>query len=145
MEHAAWRWKRLTLINLTTRNLHLSITTLVDELTDRLEVRVTISNVWLDNAEHLNGSLGQTNKDGIVDLEKTQKLKGLALLWINLVDTLDTNNESKLWLGRDVERAFRLGNTSKADLLTIGITVFLDVCLGALEDGLTLLLVGLLR
>lgn len=43
-----------------------------------------------------------------------------------------------------MEAALLLGNTVEADLLTLGITVLLDVLLGALEDDRSLLLVELL-
>jgi hypothetical protein len=121
----------------------LTVTTLVDELTDSLEVGVTPGDEGLDDLEHLNGGLGQADEDTVVDLEKTEELEGLALLGVNLVDTLDTDNEGELGLSGDVERALLLGDTLKADLLALCITVLLDVGLGALEDNLTLLLVGL--
>jgi hypothetical protein len=121
----------------------LTVTTLVDELTDGLEVGVTPGDEGLDDLEHLNGGLGQADEDTVVDLEKTEELEGLALLGVNLVDTLDTDNEGELGLSGDVERALLLGDTLKADLLTLCIAVLLDVGLGALEDNLTLLLVGL--
>jgi hypothetical protein len=121
----------------------LTVTTLVDELTDSLEVGVTPGDEGLDDLKHLDGGLGQADEDTVVDLEKTEELEGLALLGVNLVDTLDTDNEGELGLSGDVERALLLGDTLKADLLTLCITVLLDVGLGALEDNLTLLLVGL--
>lgn len=52
----------------------LAVTTLVDELTDGLEVGVTVGDIGVDDGEHLSGSLVQADKDTIVDLEKTQQL-----------------------------------------------------------------------
>jgi hypothetical protein len=66
----------------------LSISTLVDELTGCLEVGVSVGNPWLDNLQHLKGSLGHANEYTIVDLEKTEKLEDLAGLWCDLVDTV---------------------------------------------------------
>lgn len=123
--------------------LDLSVTALVDELTDGLEVGVTPCDEGLDNLQHLDGGLGEADEDTVVDLEKTEELEGLALLGVDLVDTLDTDNEGELGLSRDVVRTLLLGNTSKADLLTLRIAVLLDVRLGTLEDDLALLLVGL--
>jgi len=120
----------------------LTVTTLVDELTDSLEVGVTPGDEGLDDLEHLNGGLGQADEDTVVDLEKTEELEGLALLGVDLVDTLDTDNEGELGLSGDVEGALLLGDTLQADLLALCIAVLLDVGLGALEDNLTLLLVG---
>lgn len=121
----------------------LAVTALVDELTHRLEVGVTVGDVGLDDLQHLDGSLGELDEDAVVDLEKTKELEGLALLGVNLVDTLDADDEGELGLSRDVEGALLLGDALKADLLALGIAVLLDVGLGALEDDLTLLLVGI--
>jgi hypothetical protein len=65
----------------------LSISTLVDELTDGLQVGVSVGDPWLDNLEHLQGGLGHADKNTIVDLEETEELEDLAGLWCNLVDT----------------------------------------------------------
>jgi hypothetical protein len=65
----------------------LSVTALVDELTDGLEVGVTVGNVRVDDGKHLRGGLVQADEDTVVDLEKTQQLEDLAGLGGNLVDT----------------------------------------------------------
>ena len=74
-------------------------------------------------------------------MQKTKELKSLALLWIDLVDTLDADDKGKFRLSWDVVGAFLLGDAREADLLALGIAVLLDVRLGALEDLLALLLV----
>ena len=66
----------------------LSVATLVDEFTNALKVGVTIGNVWVNNGQHLSGSLGELDEDSVVDLEKTEKLQNLARLRSNLVDTI---------------------------------------------------------
>jgi len=86
----------------------LAISTLVDELADRLQVGIAVGDEGLDNSQHLDGGLGQSDKDTVVDLEETEQLQGLSLLGIDLVDTLDADDESKLGLGRDVEGAILL-------------------------------------
>lgn len=123
--------------------INLSVTTLVDELTNGLKVGVTVGDPWLNNLEHLKGSLGHADEDTVVDLKETEKLEDLAGLWCDLVDTLDADNKDQLRLGWDVERTRLLGDTSKTDLLTLLIAVLLDVLLSTLEDDTTLLLVGL--
>lgn len=65
----------------------LAISTLVDELTNRLQIGIAIGNVWVDDGKHFSGSLGETDEDTIVDLKETKKLKDLAGLGGNLVDT----------------------------------------------------------
>lgn len=66
----------------------LAISTLVDELADRLQVGITVSDVWVDNGQHLLSGLGQLDEDTVVDLEKTEELEDLARLGGNLVDTI---------------------------------------------------------
>ena len=80
----------------------LAVTSLVDELADGLEVGVTPCDVWLNDDQHLEDGLGQTDKDTVVDLEETEELESLALLWVDLVDTLDTDNKGELGLLGDV-------------------------------------------
>lgn len=116
----------------------LGVAALVDELTDGLQVGVTVGDERLDDLEHLGGGLGQTDEDTVVDLKKTEELEGLALLGVNLVDTLDADDEDQLGLSGDIVAALGLGDASKTDLLTLVVAVLLDVGLGALEDLLTL-------
>ena len=65
----------------------LSVSTLVDEFTNSLQIRVSIGNPWLDNLEHLESGLCHADKDTIVDLKETEELEDLSGLWCNLVDT----------------------------------------------------------
>lgn len=125
--------------------LDLAVTTLVDKLLDGLQVGVTVSNPRLDDLQHLGGGLGGLDEDTVVDLEKTEELQGLAGLGGHLVDTLDTDDEDQLGLSGDVGRVALLGNAVKTDLLTLRITVLLDVLLSTLEDDTALLLVGLMK
>lgn len=80
----------------------LGVSTLVDELADRLQVGVTVGDERLDDLQHLSGGLGQADEDTAVDLEETKELQGLALLGVNLVDTLDADDEDKLGLVGDI-------------------------------------------
>lgn len=123
----------------------LAVPALVDKLLDALEVGVTVGHPGLDDLDHLSGSLGNTDKDTVVDLEKTEELKDLAGLGGNLVDTLDADDEDQLLLGGDVEVALLLGNAEEANLLTLSIAVLSNVLLSTLENDATLLLVGLSR
>ena len=121
----------------------LAVAALVDELTDGLVVGVTVGNEGLDDLQHLGGGLGELDEDTVVDLEETEELEGLALLGVDLVDTLDADNESELGLSGDEEGAILLGLALGLDNVALGLDVLLVVLLGALEDGLALLLVGL--
>ena len=119
----------------------LGISALVDQLTHAFEIGVAVCYEWFDDLEHFHRGFGQTNEDAIVDLKQAEELEGLALLGIDLVDTLDTDDEDELGFGRDVVASFLLGDAGEADLLTLGVTVLFDVGLGAFEDLRTLLLV----
>jgi len=68
--------------------LDLSVSALVDEFTNGLQVGVTVGDPWLDDLEHLKSSLGHAYEDTIVDLEETEELEDLAGLWCDLVDTI---------------------------------------------------------
>lgn len=65
----------------------LSVSTLVDELLDALQVGVTVGDPRLNNLDHLGDSLGDTDEDTVVDLQQTEQLEDLAGLGGNLVDT----------------------------------------------------------
>ena len=65
----------------------LSVSALVDKLTNCLEVRVSVGDPWLNDLQHLKGGLGHANEDTIVDLEEAEELEDLAGLWSDLVDT----------------------------------------------------------
>ncbi len=141
--------------------LDLSITTLVDELADGLQVGVAIGDVRVDNGEHLLGGFGQLDEDAIVDLEKSEELEDLARLRGDLVDTednehtnmqtvlwqvslpLDSDNEDELGLLINVEATLLLAQASEPDLLALRVAVFLDISLGPLEDCRALFLVDL--
>jgi len=121
----------------------LSVAALVDELTDGLQVGVAVCDEGLDDLQHLAGGLGEPDEDTIVDLEETEELQSLALLGVDLVDTLDTDNEGKPGLSGDEKGIVPLRGALGLDNVALGLDVLLVVLLGALEDGLALLFVGL--
>lgn len=112
------------------------ISALVDELADSLESGVAPSDVGLDNAEHLEDGLSQTNEDTVVQLTKAQKLQDLAGLRADVVDTTDTDDESNLGLRLDEELTSILGITASLDELQLASAVLLGVGLSTLEDDL---------
>lgn len=121
----------------------LGVTTLVDELTDGLEVGCAVGDVRLNELEHLRGGLGQSDKDTVVDLEETEELQDLARLGGDVVDTTETDNKDNLGLTGNVEVTLGFGGTAETNLLALGGAVLLGVLLGALEDDLALGEVGL--
>jgi hypothetical protein len=67
----------------------LSISSLVDELFDALQVGITVGNPWLDDLDHLSSGFGDLDEDSVVDLEKTKKLEDLAGLGWHLVNAVN--------------------------------------------------------
>ena len=61
----------------------------------------------------------------------------------NLIDTLDTDYEDELGFGFNVEASLLFTQAGKPDFFALGIAVFLDIFLGALEDDATFFLIGL--
>uniref|UniRef100_A0AAG5DIS6 Uncharacterized protein n=1 Tax=Anopheles atroparvus TaxID=41427 RepID=A0AAG5DIS6_ANOAO len=85
---------------------YLDETTLVDQVTDSLQRRVTVRNVGFRNAQHVLGGLVQLDECAIVDLTQTEQLQHLTHLRGYLVDT------GNLRLGRNVDVAGLLGSAS---------------------------------
>lgn len=69
-------------------SLVLDEATLVDQLPDRLQIRISPGDVRLDNTQHVDGGLVQLDEHSIVDLTQAEQLKNLADLGRNLVDTV---------------------------------------------------------
>ena len=123
--------------------VNLTETSLVDQLSDGSQVRVTVGDVWLSQLEQLRGSLGDLDEDTGVDLGQSQQLQNLSWLRSDLVDTLDSDNEDKLWLSLNVVRVVSLSLSLGVDNSTLSISVLLVVSSSSVSDGLSLLLVGL--
>ena len=85
----------------------LAVPALVDKLPDRLQVGLAackyedkskmseiddapVSNIRLNQTEHLLGRLRDLNENTVVDLEKTEELKNFAGLRRDVVDTEET-------------------------------------------------------
>lgn len=85
--------------------LDLSVSTLVDELLDGLQVGVTVGDPGLNNLEHLSDGLGDLQEDTVVDLEETEQLEDLAGLRGHLVDT------RKLLISRPCQKGLELTHT----------------------------------
>ena len=119
----------------------LAKTTLVNQLLNGGTSWETVGYIRLNQSEHAHSGLVQSNEYSVVDLAKTEELHNLLGLGRNTNYTTNTNNESKLRLGRDVEAAIGLGCSAALDRLLLGGLVFCLVFGGVLEvEGLVLLL-----
>ena len=148
--------------------IHLAVSTLVDQFTDRFEVGVSIPlqktkrtdtilktsfcacvckiclrDVWLHNTQHVDRGLVDLDEDTSVDLTKTKQLQDLLGLWCHTVDTTDTHDKHNLSLRSHIEVALILGLTTKIDLRSLQLTIFANILLGTLEDHLAGLGTGL--
>jgi len=121
--------------------LDLGETALVDKLLHGLEGGLTVGDVGLNKAEHVDGGLVHLDEDGVVDLAKTEELQNLADLGGVADDTADTGDNEDLGLRLNKDVASLLGGTAHADKLVALVVVLLDVVLSALE-GLLLALLG---
>jgi len=82
---------------------NLSKSTLVDQLTDRLQVWVSEGNVRLHTPEHIHSCLVYLDEYTIVDLTEPQKLQDLAGLGVHIVNTPNANHKHQLCLWLDIE------------------------------------------
>lgn len=121
----------------------LGVTALVNELANRLQVRLTVRHVRLNELKHLLRSIRELHKAAVVNLAETQQLHDLLRLRRDVADTAETNNEGHARLGRHVEVTLRLGQTALANLFTLGGLVLVHVLFGTLENNGTLLLASL--
>jgi hypothetical protein len=101
-----------------------------------MDVRVTS----MLTLKHLQCSLGEPDEDAVVDLQQTQELQCLALLRVNLVDTLDAHHKRKLGLPGNVKAFALLGLAGEANPLPVCIAIFLHIFLGPCKDYFALLL-----
>jgi hypothetical protein len=116
----------------------LSVSALVDQLANGLKVGGTVSDVRVNQLEHLSSGVGEAEEDTVVNLEKTEQLEDLAGLRSDVVDTLDTDNEDQLGLGRNIEVTSSLSLAVETNLITLLGAVFANVLVSALEDDATL-------
>jgi len=115
--------------------VHVHEASLVDELSDGLQIRRSIGDIRLDELEHLLGGTGETDENSVVDLSQSQELQDLSRLGIHSVDTSDTDDYGELGLGLDEEVASRAGLSAEVDERAFLVAVFPHVGFRPLEDG----------
>lgn len=76
-----------------------TVSSLIDKLGDGVSGWESVSDEWLNNSNHVPGSLVQLDEDSVVELSESQQLQDLLWLWGKLVDTLKIkkvlNNEKR--------------------------------------------------
>lgn len=63
------------------------MTTLVDQAANIITGWVSISDIWLDSPNHVNGGTIETDENTVVNLAETEKLHDLLALGGELVNT----------------------------------------------------------
>lgn len=118
----------------------LTVTSLVDQLSDGRQGWVTNSTVLFNQLQQFGGSLGNLDEDTGVDLSQSQQLEDLSGLWWDLHNTLDSDNEDNLWFAFNEVRTFCLSSSLSVDDSSFSSSVFLDVSFGSLVKSSSLLL-----
>jgi hypothetical protein len=95
---------------------HLAKSALVDELSDGLEVGVSVGDEGLHQVEHLAGGGIHAHEHAVVDLAQTKKLQDLLHLGGNTNGTTNSDNKHELALIRDVQLTSGLGLASVVNI-----------------------------
>lgn len=122
----------------------LTVTSLVQKLSNSRVGWVTVSDVWFNQLQQFNGSLGDLDESTRVDLVQSQKLQNLSWLWSNLVDTLNSDDEDQLVLSFNVEGTSSLSITLSLDDRSFSSFVLLLVSSVSLQNDSSLFLVSLI-
>jgi hypothetical protein len=112
----------------------LSETTLVNELLDSSASGVSVGDIRLDQSQHADGGLVELDKGSIVKLSQTEQLHNLLGLGGDSDGTANTDDKTKLGLGRDVESSVDLGLAAVVDGLLFCLLEFRIVLLGSLSE-----------
>lgn len=110
-----------------TTSIDFEKTSLVDESANSFKVWVTPSDVGLGNAKHIQGSLVQFDKCGIVDLAKSEQLQDLPWFWGNSIDTTNSNDKGQLRLRWNIEIVMLAGHAMILDDSTLASFIFFFV------------------
>jgi len=111
-----------------------TVTTLVYELANGLEIRISVCNEWFHQVKHLHHRFRHSDEHGIVELTQTQQFQDLAGLRAHTIDTSNTDNDGKLGLGRYEEGTERTSSAFHSNLLFLLHSVFLRVLFCTFED-----------
>lgn len=114
--------------------VYLSKAALVNQLLDKLKRGLTVHDIGLDKAKHVDSSFVELDKNGIVDLAQAQQLQNLANFGAVANNTTDANHQGYLGFSLDVDVASSTSLATQANGVILLGLVFLDICLGAFES-----------
>ncbi len=69
-------------------SINLTVSSLVDQVGDGVSGWETVSHEWLDNSNHVPGSLVKLDESTVMELSQSEELQDLLWLWSKLVDTI---------------------------------------------------------
>jgi hypothetical protein len=69
-------------------SVNLTISSLVDEVSDGLSRWITISNVRFNFSNHVDGGLVEFDESTVVKLSQSKELQNLLASWVQLIDTI---------------------------------------------------------
>jgi len=98
-----------------TTSIDFEKTSLVDESANGFKVRVSPGDVGLGNAKHIQSSLVQFDKCGIVDLAKSEQLENFPWFWGNSIDTTNSYDKGQLRLRWNIEVVMLAGHAMILD------------------------------
>ena len=130
-DFVASNWDSLT--------VNFRISPLVNQLSNRLKVRVAPSDVGFANTQHVDGGLIKSYEYPIVNLAKSEQLEDLSYFRRNSVNTSNAHNESQLGFSGNVVISAVSGLSGETDLVPFLKPILLHVLLGSFEDFLALL------
>lgn len=110
---------------------------LVDQLSDGGDRRISVGDVWFDLSEHVGGGLVNTDESGVVDLSDSQETEDSDNIRVQFSGSSDSDDSVDLWLIWDVERSGSLGSSLSIDVLLDLLLVFLLIGLGLLDPRLS--------
>lgn len=92
--------------------VQLAEASLVDEVSDRLKVRVAVGNVGLHQAKHLQGGGVDLHEDAIVHLAQSEQLQDLLHLGGDADDTAHTDHKDNLLLSGHEDLVLQAGGSA---------------------------------
>ena len=137
LHHAVIRQRNSLLVNLT-------VTSLVNQIFHRLQVRVTPHDVRLNLSQSVHRGFVHLHEDAVVNLSQSQQLQNVPRLRVHVVQTSQSHDKDQLLFRFDVEAALSSGFSLQANQILLLGFVLLHVLFGALEHLFALLLLGLL-
>jgi len=119
-------------------SLDLSVSTLVYQIPDRLQIGITPGDVRISQTQHVQGGLVEFDEDSVVDLTETEQLHHGPGLGRHSSHTTDTHDKSQFGLIGHIKVVRLLRLSLQSQLIALLGPVLVDILFGSLEDSLFL-------